>query len=83
MIGSFDKLAGDIAAINVNENDLLVRKDASRNEMKQFAEKMNGLRLAVFIHLVDFHMAVKENTDAVEWDNVMNVFNKDISLTVH
>ena len=83
MIGSFDKLAGDIAAINVNENDLLVRKDASRNEMKQFAEKMNGLRLSVFIHLVDFHMAVKENTDAVEWDNVMNVFNKDISLTVH
>lgn len=83
MIGSFDKLAGDIAAINVNEDDLLVRKDASRDEMMQFAEKINGLRLAVFRHLVDMHMTVKENTDAVEWDKIMTVFNKDITLTVH
>lgn len=83
MIASFDKLAGDLAAININENDLLVRKDASRDEMMQFAEKMNGLRRAIFIHLVDFHMAVKENTDAIEWEKIMKKFNKDISLTAH
>lgn len=51
--------------------------------MMQFAEKMNGLRLAVFRHLVDIHMTVKEYTDAVEWDKIMTVFNKDITLTVH
>ena len=41
------------------------------------------LRLAVFRHLVDIHMTVKEYTDAVEWDKIMTVFNKDITLTVH
>ena len=51
--------------------------------MMQFAEKMNGLRLAVFRHLVGIHMTVKEYTDAVEWDKIMTVFNKDITLTVH
>lgn len=83
MLRSFEKLGSELSATNVNESALLVDRDISRDQMLQVAEQMNEVRLAVFRHLVDFHMAVKENTDAVEWDQVMKQFNKDISLTAH
>lgn len=83
MLRSFEKLGSELSAVNVNESALLVDRDISRDQMQQVAEQMNEVRLAVFRHLVDFHMAVKQNTDATEWDQVMKQFNKDISLTVH
>ena len=83
MLRSFEKLGSELSAANVNESALLVDRDISRDQMLRVAEQMNEVRLAVFRHLVDFHMAVKENTDAAEWDKVMKQFNKDISLTAH
>jgi hypothetical protein len=83
MLRSFEKLDSELSAVNVNESALLVDRDISRHQMQQVAEQMNEVRLAVFRHLVDFHMAVKEHTDATEWDQVMKQFNKDISLSAH
>ena len=83
MLNNFNELAGKINSFNVGDSGLLVRQDASKEELKQVAGKINELRYATFNYLVGFHMVVKENTDAPEWDKIMKEFNKDMSLTVH
>jgi len=83
MLNNFNELAGRIDSFNVRDSGLLVRQDASKEEMKQVAGKINELRYATFNYLVGFHMVVKENTDAPEWDKIIKEFNKDMSLTVH
>jgi len=83
MLNNFNELAGRIDLINVRDNGLLVRQDASKEEMKQVAGEVNELRYATFNHLIGFHMVVKEHTDSSEWDKIMKAFNNDMSLTVH
>jgi len=83
MLNNFNELAGRIGAFNIRDSGLLVRQDASKEEMMQVAGEMNELRYTTFNHLIGFHMVVKENTAASEWDKIMKAFNNDMSLTVH
>ena len=83
MLNNFNELAGRIGSFSAKDNGLLVRQDASKEEMKQVAGKINELRYATFNNLVGFHMVVKENTDAPEREKIMKKFNNDMSLTVH
>ena len=89
MQGPYDSRRKKVNEVNTydvfgsHNNGLLVRQDASTEEMKQVAGKINELRYATFNNLVGFHMVLKENTDAPEWDKIMKEFNNDMSLTVH
>ncbi len=81
MISSFEKLESEIKSINVKENNVLILKDAKKEELKQIAAEMNNLRHFSFKQLIEFHMVVKENTDESEWDKIMKAFNKELAIT--
>jgi hypothetical protein len=71
-----------IRSINVKENDVVVRRDATRDELKQLAEEMNKLRRSGFEQMVQTHMIIKENTDQSQWEIIMKALNKDLDMAV-
>ena len=82
MIISSRKLDSEIRSINVKENSIIIRQDATKEELKQIAVEMNHLRRFSFDQLIEFHMLIKENTDEPEWDKIMKAFNKDLSIAI-
>ena len=83
MINTFEELADEAERNYVNENDILIRKDATKDELEQLAGEMNDLRRLIFDQLIEFHLLIKENTNITEWDKIMNAFNKEFSITAH
>jgi hypothetical protein len=81
MIRTFGELGNEISSINVKSNNVLVRKDATKEELKEMVEEMNVLRNLSFNQLLNFHMLVKENTSETEWDPIMKAFNKELTIS--
>lgn len=81
MILTFEELGNEISSMNVKGNNILVRKDASKEELKEMVEEMNVLRNLSFNQLLNFHMLVKENTVKMEWESIMKTFNKELTIT--
>lgn len=71
-----------IRSINVKDNDVIVRWDASREDLQQLAQKMNKLRRSSFKQLVQTHMVFKENTDESQWKTILKALNKDLNMAV-
>ena len=82
MMTASQELERQIRSINVKENDVVVRRDAGRDELKQLAEEMNKLRRSGFDQLVQTHMIIKENTDQSQWKTIMKALNKDLNMAV-
>ena len=83
MVNTFEELAGEAKSYYDNENDILIRKDSTKDELKQLAGEMNDLRRLIFDQLIEFHFLVKENTNITEWEKIMKAFNKEFSITAH
>jgi len=83
MINTFEELSDEAERNYVNENDILIRKDATKDELEQLAGEMNDLRRLIFDQLIEFHFLVKENTNISEWDKIMKAFTKEFSITAH
>lgn len=81
MLSAINELANKIKSVNVKENDVLSNKDASLPELQNALNEMNELRGLGYKELVLFHSLVKENTNDVEWEDVMKAMKKDISLS--
>lgn len=82
MIISSRKLDSEIRSINVKENSIIIRQDATKEEIKQIAVEMNHLRRFSFDQLMKFRMLIKENTDELEWGKIIKAFNKDLSIAI-
>lgn len=82
MVIASQELERQIRSINVRENDVIVRRDATREELKKVAEEMNGLRRSGFEQLVQTHMIIKENTDESQWDIILKALNKDLNMAI-
>jgi len=76
------ELERQIRSVNVRNNDVIVRRDATREEVKQLAQEMNKLRRSGFEQLVQTHMIIKENTDQSQWKIIMKALNKDLNMAV-
>ena len=81
MIRTFGELGNEISSMNVKGNNILVRKDAAKEELKKMVEEMNILRNLSFNQLLNFHMLVKENTSKTEWEPIMKAFNKELTIS--
>jgi len=81
MIAS-QKLDRELRSINVKENEVIVRFDATQEEMKQIAEEVNELRRSSFEELIQIHMIIKESTDESQWDTILKALNKDLDIAI-
>ncbi len=81
MINTFGELGNEISSINVKNDNILIRKDASKEELKTMVEEMNELRNLSFNQLLNFHMLVKENASEMEFESIMKAFNKELEIT--
>ena len=81
MISSIEELTIETATFNVNESKLLVNQDATKDELLKLGDTVNKMRQLIFDELIDFHMLVKENTNITEWDKIMKIFSKELSIT--
>jgi hypothetical protein len=71
-----------IRSVNVRNNDMIVRRDATRDEFQQIADLMNRLRRSAFEQVVQTHMIIKENTNESQWRTILKAFNKDLDLAI-
>lgn len=81
MIRTFNELGNEIISVNVNNNDILVRKDAGKKELKAMVDEMNVWRNLSFNQVLNFHMLVRENSSETEFKPIMKAFNKELSIT--
>ena len=61
-VESHTKLAEETDSTNVKDSDVLIRKDATREDLESIAEHLNEFRGRIFDTMVEFHMAAKEHT---------------------
>jgi hypothetical protein len=80
MLDSNTKRLEGYRAIN-GKNDVFVRKNATRDELGEVAGVLNELRGQIFESLLGFHMTAEEHTTEEQWDAIMKVFNKELSIT--
>jgi len=73
----------NVYAQESNENNLLTNQNATKDELLKLGDTLNDMRRLIFDELIDFHMLVKENTNITEWDKIMKVFNKELSITAN
>ena len=81
MLNSAEGLQEKINSINVKENNILIKKEASKEELKMVLEEMNKLRNQSFTQLLTFRNLVKENSNDVEWEIIMKAFTKELSIS--
>ena len=81
MIRTFNELGLEINTINVQNNDILTRKDASKEELKMMVDEMNVLRNLSFNQVLNFHMLVREHSTKTEFESIMKAFNKELVIT--
>ncbi len=80
VVAAFEALDREIRSINAKENDVIIRKAATRQEMKQLAEETNELRRSTFDCLIQIHAGFKQNTTESEWEVVAKALRKDLQL---
>jgi hypothetical protein len=81
MIRTFNELGLEINTMNVQNNDVLIRKDAGKEELKVMVDEMNVLRNLSFNQVLNFHMLVREHSSETEFEPIMKAFNKELSIT--
>ena len=82
MMTASHELDRQIKSINVKDNDVIVRWDATKEELQQLAQKMNVLRRSSFKQLVQTHLIFKENTDESQWEIILKALNKDLDMAI-
>lgn len=82
-INSQLEMAQEFRDRNVVDNKIVIKKDASVDELEHLAKELNALRRLGFDKLIDFHMSTKKFTTHAEWDQIMKTFNKEISVSAH
>ena len=81
MMNSFEELGLKINSINVKENHVIIKKGATKEELKKLLDEMNDLRHLSFDQLLTFRNLVKENSNDAEWNNIIKVFTKELTLS--
>ena len=81
MIRTFNELGTEISSMNVKNNDILIRKDANKEELKVMVDEMNVWRNLSFNQVLNFHMLVREHSTETEFEPIMKAFNKELTVT--
>ena len=81
MINSFEELGLKINSINVKESHVISKKGATKEELKKLFDEMNDLRNLSFDQLLTFRNLIKENSNEVEWNNIIKAFSKELTLS--
>ncbi len=66
--------------INVFENELLVQKTNSKQELLTLYDDMNEIRQKAFGHLIGFHQSVRSNVNEEQGETILSTFYKDLEL---
>ena len=82
LIAVIENLDTQTRAINVQENAIIIRQNASREEMLSIANRMNGIREAGFVALREFQLIARDDCTESEWHEVMKAFNKEQNVSV-
>jgi hypothetical protein len=82
LIAVIENLDTQTRAINVQENAIIIRQNASREEMLSIATRMNGIREAGFAALREFHSIARDDCTDSELHEVMKAFNKEQKVSV-
>ena len=65
-----------LKSLNASDNEVLIKKDASFDELKNMAEGGISFRKEAYMAFVDFHFQMKDLTNETEWAKIMKEFNK-------
>ena len=76
-ISEFEKSMKDV---NVFENELLVQKTNSKQELLTLYDDMNEIRQKAFGHLIGFHESVRSNVSEEQGETILSTFYKDLEL---
>ena len=58
--------------LKASDNEVLIKKDASFDELKSMAEGGMSFRKEAYMAFVDFHFQMKDITNETEWAKIMN-----------
>ena len=81
MIQSITDLGNEILTVNVENDHILIKKEANKEELREMARRMNELRRSSFDKVIDFHVVVVENCSEKEMTVIMKAMNKELSVT--
>ena len=73
-----DMAIKNLESLNASDSEILIKKDASFDEMKSMAEGGMSFRKKAYMAFVDFHFQMKDITNETEWAKIMKEFNKII-----
>ena len=65
-----------LKSLNASDNEVLIKKDASFDELKGMVEGGMSFRKEAYMAFVDFHFQMKDITNETEWAKIMKEFNK-------
>ena len=82
MILVLDDLGIQLVKINVINNDIVINKNATKEELSKMLSETNELRAMALDQLVGFHMGVKSTSSELEFAPIMKAFNKEMSISV-
>ena len=83
VISSIDNLVSDIKKLNLIDNDIFYKREASKEELMNLTANINQSRKVVFNKLVKYHFLSKENTTETAWVKMISSFNKELEITAH
>jgi len=68
-----------LKSLNASDNEVLIKKNASFDELKSMAEGGISFRKEAYMAFLDFHFQMKDITNEIEWAKIMKEFNKVIN----
>jgi hypothetical protein len=77
-IEQFEAMNERRRSLNVVDNELLRKQDASREELQGMLREMNALRDDVHSAFLDYHFKAIALTSAEEWDPIVKEINKAV-----
>lgn len=78
---TFEKLANRLNSINVEESNVLVKKDAVHADFEDIADKMNKIRADGFNNIIRFHFLLKDISSEASFDKIIKAYSNDILLS--
>ena len=81
MLNSFEEIEEKINSKDIKGSSSLIKKEASKEELKEELEGINELRKQSFAQLITFRDHVKENCNGLQWTEVMTAFTKEFSIS--
>ena len=70
----------ELNKVNVLENELLVKKSNSKQELLRLYEDMNVIRTKAFESVIEFHRTVRANASQEQGEAVLSAFYKDLEI---